>query len=101
MARRSRTWVRPKPVSCIGAAPRPTPVSLTVTTTQPDGMGLSDRVIGQIWNLGRSDADQHRYARHAILDQLTNNPNGGVVFQNGVLAGSPANALPLLPPADT
>jgi hypothetical protein len=66
------------------------PVALTVTSFDMNtGMPLSDRLFGQIWNgPGRSEEDQRRYARHAILDQLTNgSASFGIAVPNGVVMG--------------
>ena len=72
------------------------PVSLLVSAGVQDGMSLSDHLLGQTWNFGRSEEDQRRYARHMILDQLTNNPNGGVMFQGGLVGNGQAMAVPVM-----
>lgn len=72
-------------------------VNLEITSDLNNWNGspmLSDRLLGDVWNLGRSESEQHRYARHMILDQLTNNPNGPVFVNNGMGGGPVAIAVP-------
>jgi hypothetical protein len=76
------------------------PVTLEVTSLdQNSGMTLSDRLFGQVWDgSGRSEEEQRRFARHLILDQLTQSPtNGGMVIQGGMGVTGKAWAVPVGP----
>lgn len=57
-----------------------TDVSLTITPLDQNGfMALSDRVVGFMdWGGIRSEDAQRSMVRHAIIDQLTQDPMGGM-----------------------